>query len=97
MSPPQLGSVDQIVVHQRRRVHQLDGDGRTQEAFIAIGSTERPTRIWIARGFGGKQDEQRAQPLTASCDRRVRVERERSARTRGHTLQIELGASHPST
>ena len=25
------------------------------------------------------------------------MERKRSARTRGHTLQIELGAGHPST
>ena len=89
MTSPQLGAVDQIVVHERGRVHELDGDGCAQQPLLALAGMRRP-----ARRLGGQHDKQRAQPLAAGDDRGVRQRGQRRAGLRCHLLQMELRASH---
>ena len=57
---PQLGAVDQVVVHERRRVHELDRHGRAHQALLALVGVRR-----AARRLGGEHDQQRAQALAA--------------------------------
>ena len=85
----QLSAVDEVVVHERRRVHQLDRDGGAREALLALGARRR-----AARGFGGEDDEQRAQALAAGDDRRICVRGQRRARRGGDALEVKLGARH---
>ncbi len=44
VSAPQLRAVDQVVVHERRRVHELDRHGRAHQALLALagGAAVRP-------------------------------------------------------
>jgi len=50
-------TVDQVVVHERRHVHELDRDARGERR--------------LAAGRRREEDEQRAQPLAPSCERLV--------------------------
>ena len=65
---PQDRGVQHVVVHERRRVHQLDRDRRAQRG-VATGRI-RP---------GGDEDQQRPQPLAARGDRRAGVLAQRRA------------------
>ncbi len=109
-STAQLSAVDHIVVHERRRVDELDRDSRADQALVSRVGIERGAvprrggsrkigRGWRekirAGGLGGEYDEQRTQPLAAGHDRRVGVLGERSTRGGHHTLQVQLDASHP--
>ena len=84
---PQLGAVDQVVVDERRRVHELDRHGRAHQALLAVRVCGGP-----ARRLGREHDQQRPQPLAAGHDRGVGVGCERRAGLRGHALEVALGA-----
>ncbi len=62
MPPPQLGAVDQVVVHERRRVHELDRDGSAHEPLLALALSAA-----VPRRLGGEHHEQRAQALAAGA------------------------------
>ncbi len=79
MAAAQQGAVDQVVVDERRGVHELDRDGRAHEPLLALGCRRRP-----AGRLGGEHDEQRAQALAAGEDRGVGVRGQRRAGLRGH-------------
>ncbi len=64
VSTTQLGAVDHIVVHERRRMHELDRHGGAHEPVLRIGGV-----AWSAGGLGGEHDQQRAQPLASGEDR----------------------------
>jgi len=89
MPATQLRTVDQIVVHQRRRMHQLDSDRSAYEPFLAL---------LRARGPAGRlcreHDKQRSQSLAAGAHRRIGVRRQRLASARRDQLEVALGAPH---
>ena len=89
MPAAQLRTVDQVVVHQRRRVHQLDRHRRAREALLAPLRVRRP-----ARRFGRQHYQQWAQALAARAHRRIGVRRERLSRPRRDQLQVALRAVH---
>ncbi len=89
MAAAQQRAVDQVVVDERRRVHELDRDGRAHEALLSVGRLRRP-----AGGLRGEHDEQRAQALAAGEHGGVGVGGERRAGLRGHPLEVALGALH---
>ena len=90
MPAAQLRAVDQVIVHERRRMDELDRDRGAHEAFLAVGRVRRrpPGRL------GGEHHQQRAQSLAARDHGRVRVPRERRAGLRGHALEVALGVGH---
>ena len=72
-------------------MHELDGDRGAGQMFLCGGVV----RLGTAGGFGGKHDEQRAQPLAAGHDRRAGVRRERRPGGGRHPLQVPLDTGHP--
>ena len=58
MSAAQLGAIDQIVVHERRGVHELDGYRSPHQPLLPLRRVWRP-----ADRLGGKDDEQGPQAL----------------------------------
>ena len=57
LATAEVGAVDEVVVHERRHVHELDGDAGRERRLLAGGSRE--------------EDERRAQALAAGRERLV--------------------------
>jgi len=89
MPAAQASAVDEVVVHERGRVHQLDRHGGAHEPLLPPNRARR-----TARGLGRHQHQQRTQALSACPDRGAGMARERLARARGHALEVKLGAGH---
>ncbi len=69
MAAAQLRAVDQVVVHERRRVHELDRDSRAHEPLLAVGASpaaprRTPRRAPRAAGAGACR---RRRPSRCAC------------------------------
>jgi hypothetical protein len=72
-------------------VHELDGYRRAGQTFLR----DDIVQLGASGGFGGKHDEQRAQPLATGHDRRAGMVCEGGSGGGGNPLQVLLDTGHP--
>ena len=84
------GAVDQVVVDERRRVHELDGDRGAHQALLALRRGAGPPAASAASTTSSGR-----RRLPPAVDGRVGDAPPAASRLRGHALEVALGARHP--